>query len=101
MSTDRKRVLDAEVMVKGVGPELDGEIGTMEHSAESISNGKISTFDGTALIRRVGTGGVDAIAKLTEELLDLGIAIKFPSLIHVYVLVGATWSIISEKLSEP
>ena len=101
MSTDGKGVLDAEIVVEGIWPELDREVSTMEHGTKSISNGEVSAFDGTVLVRRVRACCMDAVAELTEELLDLRIPIKFPSLIHIHVLVGAMWRIISEELPKP
>ena len=94
MPTEWKGVLDADVVMEGVRPELDVKIGTVEHSAESIGNGKMSTFNRTVLIGAVRTGWMDLVVEFVEELENLRVSIQFPSLIHVDVFVGATWGVV-------
>ena len=85
--------------MKGVRPEFDGKVGAMKHSAKSISNGEVCAFNGAILVGRVGTSREDLITKLAKELANLGVSVKFPSLIHINVFVWASRGIVHEEMA--
>ncbi len=60
--------------------------------------GLVGALDRSILITRAGTGRVDGIAKFIKEGANLGVVIKFASLVHVNVFVG---SILGRVAAEP
>jgi hypothetical protein len=78
----RKGILDAEVMVKGAGPETGVKTSAGEHGTEGIADGLVCSLDRAILVRTVCAGGADSIAVFFEKSTDLWIVIEFSSLIE-------------------
>ena len=87
-TTWRDGILNTEVMMESVRPELDRKVCTMKHSTKGVCDGKVSTFHRSVLVGRIGTSRLDLVDKLAEEMVDFRITIKFPSLIHKDIFIG-------------
>jgi hypothetical protein len=83
----RKCILDANVVVEGVGPKTGIKMGSQKHGAKSITDGLMSAFAGTILMRRVSAGGMDGIMKFFEEGANFGIVVELASLVKNDVFV--------------
>ena len=59
------------------------------------------TFDRAVLIRGVGTGRANVIAKLTEETNNFGVTVELAALIKVDVFARALWGVVLQKMAEP
>jgi hypothetical protein len=87
LATGRIGVLSPKVVMKGIRPEFRREVGTSEKRVKALPNRLIGTLDRSVLVRSVGTGRENLIAKRTEEFTNAGIAVELTTLIQVDVLV--------------
>ena len=84
----RKGILDAQVVMEGIGPKAGVKASTREHSVESITNGLIGAFDRSILVGTVGSSSANGIAKLLKKGANFWIVVKFPALVEIDVLIG-------------
>jgi hypothetical protein len=59
-------VLHMEVVLKSIGPELGREVGASESTAKGVTNSLVSTFNGSILMRGIGTGRLDVVAEFVK-----------------------------------
>jgi hypothetical protein len=81
-------IFDAQVVMEGIGPKTGIKGSTGEHGTEGVSDRLVGSFYRTILVRTVGAGGSNGIAKFLEQRSDLGVLVEFPSLVQVDILVG-------------
>ena len=94
-------VVDAQPMVKSVGPKTGVEIGTGEESANGIGDDEVTAFDRTILMGGVGAGGAEFIAELGEEGAHLRIGIKLATLIKMNVFIRTGGTAFAKEGTEP
>ena len=78
-------------MMESIGPELGIEVGTFEQSTHGVSYTSVTSFNGSVLVRCIGSSGLDLVSELLEELVDLGVPIQLASLVHIDILAWTSW----------
>lgn len=97
----RDKVVEANVVVEGVWPEIGLQVRTGKHSAKSIADGLMRAFAGSILVRRVRTGEFHGISEVCECAVDVAAFPKLPASIHADIFVGALWRVAGEPAVDP
>jgi hypothetical protein len=64
----RHHSMQHNVMVKGIGPEIERKARTMEHGAQGMSNGLMGPLSRGILVRSITAGGPDNITMKKNKL---------------------------------
>lgn len=94
MVARRKVVVNTQPVVESIGPEANIEVGASEKGANGISNSEMAAFDGAVLMRSVRSGWTNSVSKLSKEIDDVGVGIKFAALVKLDIFVGTGWGIL-------
>ena len=82
------KIVEAKIVVEGIGPEFGTKSGTSEHRAKSVGDSAVGTFTRTVLMRRVRCGRLNTVASVLEEINDFATVAKFATKVEANVLVS-------------
>ena len=71
----RQDIVNSEPVVESVRPELDGQVGTKEHSTDGIGNSEMTTLNRSILVGGISSCWPNLIAKSEEQPTDLRVVI--------------------------
>jgi len=87
----RDSIGNPKMVMKGVRPEFDGEIGSEKHGSNGIGDCEVCSFNWTILVGCVSTSRSNIAVELLEQLVDLG----------ENVLVADTRGMVLEEMTQP
>jgi hypothetical protein len=83
----RHHIMQNNVMVKGIGPELERKARTMEHDAQGMSNDLMGLLSRGILVRSITAGGPDNITMKHNQDFHFLFVGEIAPLIHTSVFV--------------
>jgi hypothetical protein len=98
----RHNIMQHNVMVKCIGPELERKARTMEHGAQGMSNGLMGPLSRGILVRSITAGGPDNITMKQNQGSHFLVVGDLAPLIHTAVFVcGITWGVLTQPAIDP
>ena len=82
-------ILDMQVMMEGIGPELGIKARAQKHSMKGIGNSEVGTFNRSILAGIVRASGADGVVVFFKQFANLRVVVEFSTLVHDDTLVGA------------
>ena len=83
----RDNVVEAQVVMKRVGPEFEGKTSTIEDGTQRILDGAMRAFTRAILMGRVGSSGFNGIPSLLEQGADISGFAQVTTKIHANILM--------------
>ena len=84
-----------------IWPEFYTEVGTIEETANVISNCAMISFDWSVLIGSASAGWLYRVTVLFKELVDFWVLVEFTALVHHDAFVITFWGMGLEEHGQP
>jgi hypothetical protein len=95
----RDGIVEANVMMHGIGPKFDGQVGAVKHGHQGIGDGLMRAFTGTVLTGGICTSEFDCVASMLEQINNLPALTEFAPLVKTDIFTGDR--LIKTVLGEP
>ena len=85
-------------MIEGIGPELDGKVGTSKKSLDCVAKSSMSLFNRAILTRVVSTSREHSIFFLSKEISDFSVVEEFTPLIKIDIFVRTCRAVLGKEV---